>query len=82
MQKKYLTKIASPLAAAFGLVTPLVWKGGIQEIFLLVFKHQSGLRVMIFYAVLVTIMAVVVTILIGRTAEKTTGKRPKIVYEV
>ncbi len=82
MQKKYLTKIASPIPAAFGLVTPLVWNGAIQEIFLLVFEHQSGLRVMIFYAVLVTIMAVVVTILIGRTAEKTTGKRPKIVYEV
>jgi hypothetical protein len=32
---------------------------------------------MIAYAVIVTIIAVVVTIWIGRVAEKTTGKKPE-----
>jgi Family of unknown function (DUF5654) len=48
---------------------------GNNGIFRLIFGEQSGVYALIFYAVVVTIIAVVVTIWIGRVAEKHTGKK-------
>jgi hypothetical protein len=75
MQKEVIEKIAALITAAFGLVAALAWNEAIQEIFRLVFGEQSGIWAMLFYAVVVTIIAVVVTIWIGRVAEKHTGKK-------
>jgi ABC-type Mn2+/Zn2+ transport system permease subunit len=75
MQKEVIEKIAALITAAFGLIAALAWNEAIQEIFRLVFGEQSGVLAMIFYAVVVTIIAVVVTIWIGRVAEKHTGKK-------
>ena len=75
MQKEVIEKVAALITAAFGLVAALAWNEAIQEIFRLVFGEQSGVWAMIFYAVVVTIIAVVVTIWIGRVAEKHTGKK-------
>jgi ABC-type phosphate transport system permease subunit len=77
MQKEVIEKIAALITAAFGLVAALAWNEAIQEIFRLVFGEQSGVWAMIFYAVVVTIIAVVVTIWIGRVAKKHTGKMPE-----
>jgi uncharacterized BrkB/YihY/UPF0761 family membrane protein len=75
MQKQVIEKIAALITAAFGLVAALAWNEAIQEIFRLVFGEQSGVWAMLFYAVIVTIIAVVVTIWIGRVAEKHTDKK-------
>ncbi len=75
MQKEVIEKIAALITAAFSLVAALAWNEAIQEIFRLVFGEQSGVWAMLFYAVIVTIIAVVVTIWIGRVAEKHTGKK-------
>jgi uncharacterized membrane protein YidH (DUF202 family) len=75
MQKEVIEKIAALITAAFGLVAALAWNEAIQEIFRLVFGEQSGVWAMIAYAVIVTIIAIVVTIWIGRVAEKSTGKK-------
>jgi Flp pilus assembly pilin Flp len=75
MQKEVIEKIAALITAAFGLVAALAWNEAIQEIFRLVFGDQSGVWAMIAYAVIVTIIAIVVTIWIGRVAEKSTGKK-------
>ena len=75
MQKEVIEKIAALITAAFGLIAALAWNEAIQEIFRLVFGEQSGIWAMLFYAVVVTIIAVVVTIWIGRVAEKHTGKK-------
>jgi hypothetical protein len=75
MQKEVIEKIAALITAAFGLIAALAWNEAIQEIFRLVFGDQSGIWAMLFYAVVVTIIAVVVTIWIGRVAEKHTGKK-------
>jgi uncharacterized membrane protein YidH (DUF202 family) len=77
MQKEVIDKIAALITAAFGLVAALAWNSAIQEIFRLVFGEQSGIWAMIAYAVIITIIAVVATILIGRAAEKATGKKPE-----
>ncbi len=81
MQKEVLDKIAALITAAFGLVAALAWNNAIQETFRFVSGQQSGLWAMIFYAVVVTIMAVIVTVLIGRAAEKATGKKPEKVLD-
>jgi hypothetical protein len=81
MQKEVIEKIATLMTAAFGLVAALAWNSAIQEIFRLVFGQQSGLWAMIFYAVVVTIIAVVITILIGRAAERQQVKSQKILDE-
>ena len=78
MQKEVIEKIAAALiTAAFGLVAALAWNTAIQEIFRLIFGQQSGVLAMIAYAVIVTIIAIVITIWIGRVAEKHTGKKPE-----
>jgi multisubunit Na+/H+ antiporter MnhG subunit len=77
MQKEVIEKIAGLITAAFGLIAALAWNTAIQEIFRLIFGDQSGVWAMIFYAVVVTIIAVVVTIMIGRAAEKAGVKKPE-----
>jgi uncharacterized membrane protein YidH (DUF202 family) len=77
MQKEVIEKIAALITAAFGLVAALAWNTAIQEIFRLIFGEQSGIWAMLAYAVIVTIIAIVVTIWIGRVAEKSTGKKPE-----
>lgn len=77
MQKEVIEKIAALVTAAFGLFAALAWNTAIQEIFRIVFGDQSGVWAMIFYAVVVTIIAIVVTIMIGRAAEKAGVKKPE-----
>jgi len=75
MQKEVIEKIAALITTAFGLVAAFAWNEAIQEIFRLVFGDQSGVLAMIAYAVIVTIIAVVITIWIRRVAEKPTGRK-------
>jgi uncharacterized membrane protein len=75
MQKEVIEKIAALITAAFGLIAALAWNEAITEIFRLIFGEQSGVFALIFYAIVVTIIAVLVTIWIGRVAEKHTGKK-------
>jgi hypothetical protein len=75
MQKEVIEKIAALITAAFGLIAALAWNEAITEIFRLIFGEQSGVYALIFYAIVVTIIAVVVTVWIGRVAEKHTGKK-------
>ena len=62
MQKEVIEKVAALVTAAFGLIAALAWNTAIQEIFRIIFGDQSGVLAMIFYAVVVTIIAIVVTI--------------------
>ncbi len=77
MQKEVIEKIAALITAAFGLIAALAWNTAIQEIFRIIFGDQSGVLAMIFYAVVVTIIAIVATIMIGRAAEKAGAKKPE-----
>lgn len=70
MQKEVIDKIAALMTAALGLVAALAWNSAIQEIFRLIFVQQNSLWTMIFYGVIVTIIAVVITIMIGRGLQK------------
>ena len=69
-----IEKIAALITAAFGLVAALAWNGAIQELFKLVFGEQSTLVAMFVYAVVVTIIAVIAVVLIGRAAAQAKGE--------
>ena len=70
MKGEVIEKIAALVTAAFGLVAALAWNGAILAIFKKIFGTAEGLLSMIIYAVVVTIIAVLATIWVGKAAEK------------
>jgi hypothetical protein len=70
LKGEVIDKIAALMTAAFGLVAALAWNGAILEIFKAIFGTTETLPGMLVYAVVVTIIAVIATIWIGRAAEK------------
>ncbi|MEM2140764.1 DUF5654 family protein [Nitrososphaera sp.] len=73
MKKEVVEKFAALITAAFGLVAALAWNSAIQEVFKVFFGESSGLWAMITYAVVVTIIAVFVTLWIGKVSSKVAG---------
>ncbi len=67
LREEVLTQIAALLTAAFGLVAALAWNGAIQAIFKEVFGTADSITAQLSYAVIVTIIAVVATILVARS---------------
>ncbi len=74
MRNEVTEKIAALATAAFGLVAALAWNGAIQAIFKKVFGTAEGIGPMLVYAVVVTIIAVIVTIWIGKASQKAKAK--------
>jgi Na+(H+)/acetate symporter ActP len=70
MKGEVIDKIAALVTAAFGLVAALAWNGAILAIFKKIFGTAEGILSMIIYAVIVTIIAVLATIWVGKAAEK------------
>ncbi len=70
LKGEIIEKIAALLTVAFGLVAALAWNGAIQAIFKSVFGEAENIPAMLSYAVIVTIIAVIVTIWIARLSEK------------
>jgi hypothetical protein len=62
-----MTQIGALVTAAFGLVAALAWNGAIQAVFKQVFGTTDTITGQLAYAVIVTIVAVVATILIARS---------------
>jgi hypothetical protein len=77
MRNEVLEKIAALVTAAFGLVAALAWNGAIQAIFKKVFGTAEGIAPMLVYAVVVTIIAVVATLWVGKAAAKAKKKEEK-----
>jgi len=74
MKAETLDKIAALLIAAFGLVAALAWNGAIRAIFEAVFGTADNITAMLVYAVVVTIIAVLVTIWIARAVKRAKGE--------
>ena len=74
MKSEVTEKLAALITAAFGLIAALAWNGAIKAIFAEVFGDAEGLTQMIIYAVVVTIIAVIAAIWIGKVAEKKKGE--------
>ncbi|MFH0828592.1 MAG: DUF5654 family protein [Candidatus Kerfeldbacteria bacterium] len=59
---------------AFGLVAALAWNSAIIELFKKIFGQATGIIGLFCYAVIVTIIAVLVTGKLGKMAERVASK--------
>ena len=70
VRKEVIEKIATLLTAAFGFVAALAWNEAIKSLFAQVFGDQSGIMALFVYAIIVTVIAVIATVWIGKISEK------------
>lgn len=70
MKNEVIEKLNTFITAAFAFVAGLAWNESIKAIFTKIFGTPSHIVAMLSYAVIVTIIAVIFTIIIGRAAEK------------
>ena len=61
-------------SAAFGLIVALAWNEAIKELMEKVIGREDDLTGLFVYAILATIVAVVVVMLLGRAAAKVGGE--------
>ena len=69
-----LTQMSALITAAFGLVAALAWNGAIQSLFKRVFGTADTLNAQVVYAIIVTIIAVAVTMWIARAKDHVVEK--------
>lgn len=67
MKNEIIKKFSTLITSAFGLVTALAWNEAIQE---LIKEYDLVKYGPLLYAVLVTILAIIITILLGWIAGK------------
>lgn len=70
MSREVLRTIIELATAAFGLVAALAWNAAIQALFEAVLPQAGDLVAKFAYAIVVTIIAVVVIMRLGRLAER------------
>ncbi|MDP3995294.1 MAG: DUF5654 family protein [Patescibacteria group bacterium] len=72
LRLEILEKMATLATAGFGLVAALAWNSAIQDLFkkVNVFGAPDGIIVKFAYAVLITIIVVLVTVGIGRAINR------------
>jgi hypothetical protein len=71
---KTMTQLAT---AGFGFVAALAWNNAIQSLIERFISPGSGLRSQVYYAIIVTILAVLVTYYLGRLSQKEAQKEEK-----
>jgi len=69
MKTEIIDKLADLITTAFGLVAALAWNSAIQAIFKNIFGATEGMIPMLFYAIIVTVIAVIATIWIGKVKD-------------
>ena len=70
LKQEVLDKMAALVTAAFGLVAALAWNDAIKAIFKEVFGDSSTIVPMLIYAIMVTIIAVILIIIVARAVAK------------
>lgn len=63
-------KMSALITAAFGLVAALAWNEAIKAIFKEIFGSADSIVPLLAYAITVTIVAVILTILVARSLSK------------
>ena len=70
IHKEILDKIAALVTAAFGLVAALAWNDAIKAVFKEIFGTADAVGAMLVYAVIITIIAVILTLTVARAASR------------
>ena len=66
VKSKVMSTIATLVTTAFGLIAALAWNDAIKAIIAQFFKAGNGVTGLVIYAVLITIIAIIATLLIAR----------------
>jgi hypothetical protein len=79
MKGQVMESIASLITVAFGLIAALAWNSAISALIKQILGAGNGLTGLFTYAILITIIAVIATILIGRLIKTSTVQDVRIV---
>lgn len=79
MKSQVLTTIATLMTTAFGLIAALAWNEAIKAIILEIFPKQNEITGLLIYAVIITIIAVIATVIIGKVIAKPAVQEVRIV---
>lgn len=74
MKVLIVDKMSALITAAFGLVAALAWNEAIKAIFEEIFGTAEAIAPMLIYAIVVTIAAVILTIIVARSLSKMKAK--------
>lgn len=75
VKPSYLGTMIALATAAFGLIAALAWNKFITDLIGLFLKPGSGVWAELLYAIIITILAVVVIQNLAKVAERDTGPR-------
>ncbi len=81
LKQEVLDKIAALVTAAFGLVAALAWNDAIKAIFKQVFGTDDAVGPMLIYAIIITIIAVILTLTVARAAYKARSMMKEEIFE-
>jgi len=70
LHREILDKMAALITAAFGLVAALAWNDAIKAVFKEIFGSSDAIGPMLAYAIIITIIAVILTLTVARAASK------------
>ena len=70
LHKEILDKMAALITAAFGLVAALAWNDAIKAVFKEIFGKSDAIAPMLVYAVIITVIAVILTLTVARAASR------------
>ncbi len=79
VRKQVTRTISTLLTFAFGLIAALAWNDAIKAIIATVIPKGNGITGLLIYAILITIIAVVATMLIARALGKPPIQEVRIV---
>ncbi|MCE5213906.1 MAG: DUF5654 family protein [Methanobacterium sp.] len=79
MKGQVLETIATLMTTAFGLIAALAWNEAIKAFILQYFQAGSGITGLLYYAIIITIIAVIATIIIGKVIAKPSVQAVRIV---
>ena len=81
LKTEVLDKISALVTAAFGLVAALAWNDAIKAVFKEVFGSADAIGPMLIYAIVITIIAVILTVTVANTASKAKSMMKKKTFE-
>jgi hypothetical protein len=77
LKAEFLKTMTQLATAGFGVVAALAWNSAIQGLINRFIAPGSGLRSQLFYALVVTVLAVVVTYTLGKMSQKAYNEENK-----
>lgn len=80
LKQEILDKFAALVTAAFGLVAALAWNDAIKAVFKEIFGSADAVGPMLIYAIIVTIIAVILTVTVTNAASKARSAMSETIF--